>query len=116
MASTATIRLKDLELVLFAAQMRRRNHGQTAQLCALSESPMIQPDCHLHNVLPRHIKEAQQYGQSQVRSATLTRGHIAHLIQRTRIQHGLPEVRKTWGTGIRALLKENHHILNGGKA
>lgn len=112
--ATATIRLQDLELAVFAANMRQRNHGKTAQFAALSEHPTIQLDCHRRNVYQSHIDEAKRHGQSTARCGPMTRGHIANLIERTRWRHSLPEIRKTWGTGIRALLNEPKYILHGG--
>jgi len=46
----------------------------------------------------------------------MERGHVAELILRTRMNHGLAEVRKTWGAGLRSLQAEPRHVLNGGAA
>lgn len=34
------------------------------------------------------------------------RGDLDRLLERTRLEHGLPEVRRTWGAGMRALQAE----------
>jgi hypothetical protein len=36
----------------------------------------------------------------------LMRGRMQSVVERTRLHHGLPEVRRTWGTGLRAMLAE----------
>lgn len=111
-----TIRLKDLHLVMASVKLRRWNHNDTCLLVALSESSLIQLDCHRRNVEPSHVENAIKMGKSPVRVSPMDRGHIAALIERVRWQRGLPEIRKTWGTGIRALLAEPKYVLNGGRA
>lgn len=111
-----TIRLKDLHLVMASVKLRRWNHNDTCLLVALSESSLIQLDCHRRNVQPSHVEDAIKMGKSPVRVSPMDRGHIATLIERVRWQRGLPEIRKTWGTGIRALLAEPKYVLNGGRA
>lgn len=110
-----SIRLQDLELALVSAKMRRNNQGRTCLLAAMTEQPAIEVDCHKRNVRPADIERARQYGLCRAMCQPMDRGHIATLIERVRWQRGLPEIRKTWGTGIRALLAEPKYVLNGGR-
>ncbi|MDO9032879.1 MAG: hypothetical protein Q7V09_20825 [Hydrogenophaga sp.] len=110
-----TIALKDLELVLFSARMRRNNKGRTCLLAATTAAPIMELDCsRRHSLLGRN--KAPRFGLSKCNAGPMSRGHVAELIERTRLLHGLPEVRKTWGAGLRALLAEPRHVLNGGVA
>lgn len=113
---TPSIRLQDLELALVSAKMRHNNLGRTCLLAAMTEQPAIEVDCHKRNVRLADIDRARQHGLRRSFCQPMTRGHIATLIERVRWQRGLPEIRKTWGTGIRALLAEPKYVLNGGRA
>lgn len=116
--STATIRLKDLELSRFTAKMRRANKGRTCQLAAMSERPVLALDCSKGRSPSQLMREeARLHGQSVARLTPLDRGHIARLMEHTQLMHGGREVRKTWGKGIRALLSEgSKYTLQGGAA
>jgi hypothetical protein len=117
MSTTATIRARDLSLVLAAAKLRRYTNGRTCQLCALSEAPVITVDCHEREWLRPHARaDAQRFGISPARVLPMQRGHIGRLAERVQRMHGRREVLKTWGDGIRALLAEPQHVLNGGAA
>lgn len=41
----------------------------------------------------------------------LMRGDLASLVERTRLHYGLAEVRRTWGSGLRALRAEPRHTV-----
>lgn len=111
--TTATIPADKLDLLLASAKLRRWNHGRTAQFCVLSAGPVLTTHCH-----DRHragIREqAPRFGVSRAIFQPLQRGGIAELFERVRLAHGLEEVRRTWGTGIRALRAEPRYVLNGG--
>lgn len=115
---TATIRAADLPLVLAAAKLRRANAGQTCQLAALSERPLIELDCASTSrwTRPGLRDEARRMGLAQSRILPMQRGHIALVYERIRREHGRGEVLRTWGAGIRALRAEPRHVLNGGSA
>ncbi|KQM72955.1 hypothetical protein [Xylophilus sp. Leaf220] len=114
-AGVATIRVADLSLALMACKMRRANRGRTAQFCALSAYPGIDVDCrHGVDERGRRTAAALALGESRARFMPLARGHIATLIERTHLHHGRKEMLRTWGVGVRALLAEPQHILNGG--
>lgn len=115
MKSAITIPLASVELAYAAARMRRANRGRTCQLAAVSRAPILTADCHdprMH--MPAWLDECRRVGLSNCTCTTLNRGRIVSLIERTRLNHGLAEVRKTWGTGIRTLMAEPRFTLNGG--
>lgn len=115
MSTVATIRARDLGLVLAAAKLRRWNNGRTCQLCALSEHPTIALDCHYPGSKSSSYREAaSRHGISPARVWPMQRGRIARLFERVQRVHGRREVLRTWGVGIRALKAEPAHVLNGG--
>lgn len=115
---TATIRAADLEMVMAASKLRRFTKGRTAAFCAMSESPRILVSCGAYtreSTRTHMAREAQILGQQPgSRVGPIERGHIVKRMQWTQLMHGAKEVRRTWGTGIRALLKDNPYTLNGG--
>jgi len=116
--STATIRLKDVQLACVIARARRQSFAAD-WFCALSEHPTIRLDCSHRNrmyVEPDARERASRFGLSQARFMPMDRGHIAELMERTRLLHGLAEVKRTWHQGIRALLREPRYVLSGGRA
>ena len=116
-SQAATIRLQDLELVLATVKAKRSISRDLAWFCALSEHPTISVDCGSNPRIHQDLLEsAKRYGLSRARVQPMRRGHIAKLFERTRWLRGMPEVRKTWRTGIRALLTENKYTLQGGAA
>ena len=114
-AGTQSIKLADLQLVLIAAKMRRNNNGRTCQMAVLTGAPVIEIDCSHRNRL-RNIDDALRYGSFDSQVTPLHRGHISQLYMRTRLNHGLAEVKKTWGVGLKALQAEPRHVLKGGAA
>jgi hypothetical protein len=102
-----TISADHLAAVLAAHKLRRYSAGQTCQLCALTAAPLVSVDCH-EGRKPLAVPHRALVSPMQ-------RGRIHSLYTRTRLQHGLAEVRRTWGAGLRALLAEPAHVLNGGK-
>lgn len=108
------IPLDMVEAALVSARMRRQNGGRTCALAVMTAAPLLQPDCSHANRL-RLREEAMRLPARPAMCWPLERGHVAALIARTRLNHGLDEVRKTWGAGLRALLAENRHVLKGGQ-
>ena len=113
--SGQTIRASDLRFVLAAYRMRRSNGGRTCQLAVLTAGPVLHADCS-HRNRQRRREDVLLYGSLKTQVTPLDRGHMADLVLRTRVFHGLAEVRKTWGVGIKALLAEPRYVLNGGAA
>lgn len=113
--SNATVTLDQLRLVMASAKLRRYTHGRTCLLAALTAGHTVLPvDCHRGPVRPSTREQAQRLGHYRAHVAPMARGHMAALITRTRLLHGLPEVRRTWGAGLRTLLAEPPHTLHGG--
>lgn len=113
--SGLTIKASDLKFVLAACKMRRANGGRTCQMAVLTAGPVLRADCSTFQRLLRR-EDVLRYGSLKTHCTPLDRGHMAELVLRTRLFHGLAEVRKTWGTGIKALLAEPRYVLNGGAA
>lgn len=116
--STARIRAEDVRLVLATAKLRRHTRGHTNTFAAYSPAPLIDADCHQGR--PPSDEQLRQSCRTAGRSITvgpITRGYVCNVFERTRQLHGLDEVRRTWGTGIRALRAEPRYILRiGGPA
>lgn len=114
MTTPHTIPLPALELALFSAKLRRRSHGGTAQLCAVTAAPVLALECGRSGSRPSWRAECKRLGLGSVHTTPLQRGHIQDLVQRVRLHHGLAEVRRTWGCGLKEMLAEPAHMLNGG--
>jgi len=110
-----SIALKDLQLVLVSAKLRRFTNGRTCQMAVTTAAPILEVDCSSRNRL-RGREDAQRIGLASCTTGPMRRGHVVELIERTRLLHGLTEVRKTWGAGLRALTAEPRHVLRGGRA
>jgi hypothetical protein len=113
----ASIRADDLRLVLAAHKLRRRTHSGSPALCVLSPGPWLPVDCATssRHSRPGLIADARRLGARASGPQLLLRGHIARLIERTRLEHGLAEIRRTWRIGLRTLLAEPRHVLHGGQ-
>lgn len=110
----STVTLDQLRLVMASAKLRRYTHGRTCLLAALTAGHTILPvDCHRGPVRPSTREQAQRIGHHRAHVAPLDRGHMAAVITRTRLLHGLPEVRRTWGASLRTLMAEPQHTLRG---
>jgi hypothetical protein len=110
-----TIKLSDLRLALASAKLRQLTQGRTCLLAAITPAPMLRADCSSRGRMLLRSGIAE-YGMTRCHVGPIDRGHITALIERTRNCHGLPEVRKTWGAGLRTLLAEPRYVLNGGAA
>lgn len=112
----ASIPLDQLQLALVTAKARKRNSGRTGQFCVLTAAPVVQVDCHTRWARATVMAEARYRAPREALMQPMMRGHINTLYQRVRREHGLAEVRRTWRTGIKALLAEPAYVLNGGEA
>lgn len=110
-----TIRAADLSLVLGACILRRHTTGRTCLLAAMSPAPLVDVDCH-HGRPPTAdmLRLAARTAGRGVRVTPIRRGWMCQLYDRTMRRHGAAEVRRTWGTGIRALRHEPRHVLHHG--
>ncbi|PKO30474.1 MAG: hypothetical protein CVU36_08645 [Betaproteobacteria bacterium HGW-Betaproteobacteria-9] len=109
------INVEHLRLVLASAKLRRYTSGGTCLLAAYTAAPLLRADCSSRS-RQRMREDAVHRGEHAPMVTLMERGHVAELILRTRMNHGLAEVRKTWGAGLRSLQAEPRHVLNGGAA
>ena len=107
------IHLEHLQLVLASAKLRRYTHGSTCQLAAVTAAHMLRADCS-NPSRQRMRDDAMRHGQRRAMVTPMERGHLVELVLRTRLLHGLADVRKTWGACLRALQAEHRYVLNGG--
>lgn len=109
------IALEHLRLVLASAKLRRFTAGRTCLLAVVTPAPLLRADCSSRS-RHRMREEAVRHGQYRPMVTPMDRGHLAELILRTRLSHGLQEVRKIWGAGLRALQAEVRYVMKGGAA
>lgn len=114
MTTQYTIPLRGVELALMTAKLRRYSNGRTALLAACTPRPLIEIDCHRRAPRPSELERAASSGMVPD-VGPMDRGHIAALFERVRLCHGLLEVRRTFGRGIKALRAESPWTLFGGK-
>lgn len=103
-----TIPLRDIESALMCAVIRLKSrrpdgtrHGRTA---AFTQVPFWEPTC-------RDMVRSRRLGMKPRRAITqhfspMHTGDMDAVLERTRLHHGLQEVRRTWGAGYRELLRE----------
>ena len=107
------IPLPAVELAALSAKLRRRTHWGTALIAAYTPRPAVNVDCH-RGTTPSAatLAHAKQEGMRVEHAALMERGHIHKVIERTRNLHGLPEVRKTFGAGLKELAREHRFFLH----
>lgn len=100
-----SIPLQSVRDVLMFHRVRRvaaRTGQQLARCAAFTQNPHLNDAC----------REAQRYGRPSARMrlcltfGPMHAGDLQRVIERTRQQHGVAEVRRTWGQGVRALEKQ----------
>lgn len=108
MAADKTIPLKDVSAALMCAVVRLKSrradgerHGRTA---AYTQAPFWLPTCR-DSMRARRLGMAHSKVLRQHFSPMHT-GDMDRVLGRVRLERGLPEVRRTWGAGMRALQKE----------
>ena len=103
--STTTIPFANLQLVLAARKANPR-----CRWAAKGEHTTNYRECHHRR---RLSAELEHLGVRHVRSlvAPMDRGHVQRLIETTHRYHGPAETKRTWGDGIRALMREPAHVL-----
>jgi hypothetical protein len=85
----------DLRLALSAHCSR----GTPGRFAAMSNS-VASPSC------ANRLRGDRWTLKVQPMLSPLMRGRMLEVVERTRLHHGLPEVRRTWGAGLRAMLAE----------
>lgn len=103
-----TIPLKDVQVALMCAAVRMKTrrpngtrHGRTA---AYTQVPFWMPTC-------RDMVRCRRLGTSpskviEQHFSPMHTGDMDKVLERTRLHHGLQEVRRTWGEGYRVLTQE----------
>lgn len=118
MSAPATIRADDVRLVLATAKLRRHTRGHTSTFAAYTPGPLIEADCH-HGRPPSDdlLRQCLRTAGRGITVGPITRGYMALVWERTRMHHGLAEVRRTWRAGLRELRAEPRYVLRiGGPA
>lgn len=111
-----TIPLSAVEFVLLTVKVRRLTKSATALLAAYTPRPAVKVDCHRGTTPSASaLNRAKQEGMQVEQAALMERGHIHKVIERTRNLHGLAEVRKMFGAGMRELEREQRFFLHGGR-
>jgi hypothetical protein len=99
---TRFIEAEHLQLVLVTMRMRR-NNPEIARFCALSNGATWQR-CE-RRWLPREESKANVWVHRPL-MVPMIQSVTPKLVERVRLNHGLPEVKRTWGLGYKALLSE----------
>lgn len=108
-----TIPLSAVEFVLLTVKVRRLTKSATALLAAYTPRPAVKVDCHRGTAPSASaLNRAKQEGMQVEQAALMERGHIHKVIERTRNLHGLDEVRKTFGAGMKELAREHPFFLH----
>ena len=102
MATTRVIKAEHLQLALFTRRLFKLSGKPVPAWAALSNG---------HNILgcgcPRRPYDEHLQKRLQHPPMFLVANRISpHLVERVRLNYGLPEVKATWGTGFKALLAE----------
>jgi hypothetical protein len=101
-----TIPLKDVRNALMCAKVRlvAARHGpptsHLGRFAAYTQVP------HLHDACRQAKRGLKPIRMMELHFSALHRGDLLRVLERTRLEHGLPEVRRTWGAGLRALKAE----------
>lgn len=90
-----------LELALVAARMRLSS-PHLARFAATTGHPNYFGSCRPRTPWKAPVTHAHP-GHNTPALLTMATGDIAKVIERTRLNHGRDEVRRTWGLGIRQL-------------
>ena len=103
------IPLKDVETALICAIVRLKSraddgnrHGRTA---AMTQAPFWLPTCR-DRLRERRLGNRSGFMPVRQHFTVMHAGDLDRLLERSRMHHGLPEVRRTWGAGMRALQAE----------
>lgn len=108
MAADKTIPLQAVSNALMCAvirlKSRRPDGSRHGRFAAYTQVPFWEPTC-------RDAERARRLGTTLRRARPQTfspieRGELYALLSRVRLEHGLPEVRRTWGAGMRELQRE----------
>lgn len=91
------------DALMFAMIRKKGASGTVVRFAAYTD---IQTLCGVTCSSPAHRRNMPQRSLGRVHLCGMWRGDLDRVIQRQGIEFGLPEVRRTWGTGLRALQAE----------
>lgn len=91
------------DALMFASIRRKATSHQVVRFAAYTN---IQPLTGVHCQSPSYRKDVPQRPLPPMHFCGMWRGDVDRLVQRVRREHGLAEVRRTWGAGLRALQVE----------
>ena len=99
-----TIPLNAVRDALMFAIVRKKATG--ARLSRFAAYTAIQPLTGVTCSSPAHRRSTPQRSLESMHLCGMWRGDLGRLVDRLRLEHGLPEVRRTWGAGLRVLQAE----------
>lgn len=99
-----TIPLQAVRDALMFAVVRRKATGVTVARFAAYTN--IQPLTGVTCSSPTYRRGVPQRNLGASHLCGMWRGDMDRLVERLRLSHGLPELRRTWGAGLRALRAE----------
>lgn len=94
-----TIPLEAVRLAFVTAKARSLS-VVTDRFAAFTDCPLVGLDCE------DTLRGMKPYRVGHCHFLPMTRGNVGQLLERVRRERGLPEVRRTWGAGLRALQRE----------
>ena len=104
MSTVRTIPLQSVRDALMFAQIRRKAlQREIARFAAYTD---IQPLSGATCRSSAYRRNAPQRTFTPMHLCGMWRGDLDRLVERVRLEHGLPEVRRTWGKGLRAMQAE----------
>ncbi|WP_422099116.1 hypothetical protein [Variovorax sp.] len=104
MSTTPAIPLQAVRDALMFAVIRKK--AMTEKIARFAAYTDIQLLTGVTCSSPAHRRASPQRCLGRVHLSGLSRGDLGALVERQKLEHGLAEVRRTWGTGLRALQAE----------
>lgn len=100
MVAEKTIPLEAVRLAFVTAKARRLGVISAGRFAAFTDCPLVGIDC------DDTLRGRKPYRVPACHFLPMTRGSMGNVLERTRLYHGLKEVRRTWGAGMRELQRE----------
>jgi len=88
------------DALMLAVVRKKAAHSQVARFAAYTN---VQPLTGVTCSSPAYRRRGPQRDLGPMHICGMWRGDLDRLVTRVRLEHGLPEVRRTWGTGLRAM-------------
>lgn len=103
MSAAKVIPLVDVRNALMCAMVRRSVAGGAANVgrfAAYSQYPLLNIDC------GDRLRRLRPFSIQRMHFGPMYAGYLDRTLDKVRLYRGLPEVRRTWGAGLRALRAE----------